>query len=229
MRLLNRSAGLVITLFVATTLLTGFTACAEKDVPVITPEKPQSQDLIGTWRGNYPRKGTIEQYGKNFNYNYAEQALTFNADGTGTCYKFLCNAAGEPVTLYGGAGDVVNGRFHYAVDKDGVITITRDGDGNSDNPKTWLLRFGADGLNGTDGTTPYQLQSADAKWQTYITNLEKEFRNSSGMFSSESQPSFLTDWQQCRTVRLSNTTRQGQYVARCQGGSQRNDQRVEKS
>ena len=65
-RLLNRSAWAAAALFVATTVLTGLTACAEKDVPAVTPDKQFSQDLVGKWLGSYPQKETIIKRYKHF-------------------------------------------------------------------------------------------------------------------------------------------------------------------
>lgn len=199
-RLLNRSAWAAAALFVATTVLTGLTACAEKDVPAVTPDKQFSQDLVGKWLGSYPQKETIIKHGIKHHIVKAEQVLTFNADGTGICSKILSNAANEPITLFGGSKNTRDGRFHYTVGKDSVITITRDGDGDASNPKTWQLRFGTEGLTGTDGITPYELRSADEEWQTYIAHQEERFNKTSGKFSAELNPSFLTNWQNCDTV-----------------------------
>ena len=121
-------------LFAATTVLTGLTACAEKDLPVyVTPESQMKQDLVGSWIAEYSQKGMVtiaagrQKYGVN-----AVQTLTFNDDGTGTCKKYICDAGGEAFSCFGGTGNPANGRFHYTVGKDSVITITRDGDGDAD-------------------------------------------------------------------------------------------------
>ncbi len=189
-------------LFAATTMMTVFTACAEKDLPGPSPQTLIKQDLIGTWYGSYAQQEMLTKYGVKHHIVKAEQVLTFNADGTGICSKILSNAANEPISLFGGSKNTLNGRFHYTVGKDSVITITRDGDGDASNPKTWKLRFGTEGLTGTDGTTPYELRSADEEWQTYIARQEERFSKTSGKFTAESNPSFLTDWQNCDTVYL---------------------------
>ena len=86
-----------MSLFAATTVLTGLTSCAEKDLPaIVTPESQMKQDLVGSWIAEYSQKGMVtiaagrQKYGVN-----AVQTLTFNADGTGTCKKFICDAGGE--------------------------------------------------------------------------------------------------------------------------------------
>jgi len=196
----HRSVWVTVVLFAATTMMTVFTACADKDLPVITPQSQMKQDLVGTWFGSYAQQETLTKYGLKHHIVKAEQALTFNADGTGICSKILSNAANEPITLFGGSKNTLNGRFHYVVGKDSVITITRDGDGDASNPKTWELRFGTEGLTGTDGITPYELRSADEEWQAYIASQEERFNKTSGKFSAESNPSFLTDWQNCEDV-----------------------------
>ena len=187
-------------LFAATTMMTVFTACAEKDLPGPSPQTLIKQDLVGTWFGSYAQEETLTKYGVKHYIVKAEQALTFNADGTGICSKILSNAANEPISLFGGSKNTRDGRFHYTVGKDSVITIIRDGDGDASNPKTWQLHFGTEGLTGTDGITPYELRSADEEWQTYIARQEERFNKTSGKFTAESNPSFLTDWQNCDTV-----------------------------
>ena len=66
----------------------------------------------------------------------AVQGLTFNADGTGTCYHYLCDVAGDPLSIYGGSMDAENGRFHFTVKDDSIVTIIRDGEGDGLHPKT---------------------------------------------------------------------------------------------
>ena len=200
--MIYRSVWAAAVLLAATTMMTVFTACAEKDLPGPSPQSQMKQELVGTWFGTYPQQETLTKYGLKHHIVKAEQALTFNADGTGTCSKILTNAANEPITLFGGSKNTRNGRFHYTVGNDSVITITRDGDGDASNPKTWKLRFGIEGLTGTDGITPYELRSADEKWQAYIASQEELFNKTSGKFSAESNPSFLTDWQNCEDVYL---------------------------
>jgi hypothetical protein len=200
--MIYRSVWAAAVLLAATTMMTVFTACAEKDLPGPSPQSQMKQELVGTWFGTYPQQETLTKYGLKHHIVKAEQALTFNADGTGTCSKILTNAANEPITLFGGSKNTRNGRFHYTVGNDSVITITRDGDGDASNPKTWKLRFGIEGLTGTDGITPYELRSADEKWQAYIASQEELFNKTTGKFSAESNPSFLTDWQNCEDVYL---------------------------
>ena len=191
-------------LFAATTVLTGLTSCAEKDLPaVVTPESLIQQDLVGSWIAEYSQKGMVtvaagrQRYGIN-----AVQTLTFNADGTGTCKKFICDAGGEAFSCFGGTGNPANGRFHYTVGKDSVITITRDGDGDASNPKTWKLTFGANGLKGTDGTSDYEMVSVTEGWKNYIARLEGEYlkRYRSGFQANMTDTTFLTHWEDYDTI-----------------------------
>lgn len=191
-------------LFAATTVLTGLTACAEKDLPaVVTPESQMKQDLVGSWIAEYSQKGMVtvaagrQRYGIN-----AVQTLTFNADGTGTCKKFICDAGGEAFSCFGGTGNPANGRFHYTVGKDSVITITRDGDGDASNPKTWKLTFGANGLKGTDGTSDYEMVSVTEGWKNYIARLEGEYlkRYRTGFQANMTDTTFLTHWEDYDTI-----------------------------
>ena len=191
-------------LFAATTVLTGLTSCAEKDLPaVVTPESKMKQDLVGSWIAEYSQKGMVtiaanrQKYGVN-----AVQTLTFNDDGTGTCKKYICDAGGEAFSCFGGTGNPANGRFHYTVGKDSVITITRDGDGDASNPKTWQLHFGANGLKGTDGTTAYEMISATEGWKDYIARLEEEYnkRYRTGFQVNGTDTSFVTHWEDYRKI-----------------------------
>ena len=191
----------VTALFVATVMTMGLAACSDDDSTSSTsgPGGQLASDLVGTWLSSYSQKGSLSTgKGGTVDYIKAVQAMTFNSDGTGICWKFLCDMTGEPVSLFGGEGDAINGRFHYSVGADSTITIIRDGDGNNANPKTWTLRAGKDGLDGTDGTTTYQLHSANAEWQAYVTGLEEEYR--SGGNAENFNDQFLTDWQNCKMV-----------------------------
>lgn len=186
-------------LFVAATVAAGFTACTDDDDVNTTPGGRMAGELVGTWLSSYGQKGTVAKTdGKTTHYIKAVQALQFNNDGTGTCWHFLCDIKGEPVSLFGGAGDASNGRFRYTVSEDSTITINRVGDGDGANPKTWTLRMGADGLSGSDGATEYLMNSADSGWQEYIAGLEEDFRTG----ANADKPDFLTNWQECKTVRI---------------------------
>ena len=185
-------------LFAATTVLTGLTSCAEKDLPaIVTPESKMKQDLVGSWIAEYSQTGMVAMAnGHKRNAVSAVQTLTFNEDGTGTCTKYICDAAGEPFSCFGDTNSP-NGRFHYTVGKDSVITITRDGDGNASNPKTWQLHFGTNGLKGTDGTTDYEMFSATEGWKAYIGRLEKVYNKKfrGKLQASGRDTTFLTDWE----------------------------------
>ena len=85
--------------------------------------------------------------GKRLYANKEVHAFQFNEDGTGMCYKFLCNVAGEPIDIYGGLKDKENGRFTYTTNADSTITITRVGPGNDNNPKRWQAVLTRDGLS----------------------------------------------------------------------------------
>lgn len=185
--------------FLVATLSAGVISCKDEDGA--DPNSRLAAGLVGTWFGSYSQTGTLTtDNGQEASYIKAVQALTFNSDGTGTCWKFLCDIMGQPVSLYGGAGDALNGRFHYTVGKDSVITITRDGDGNGGNPKTWQLSVGTQALTGADGSAGYQLLAADSDWRDYIASMEADFR--SGSNANDDEPNFLTDWQNVKTVRI---------------------------
>ena len=200
-------------LFAATTVLTGLTSCAEKDLPASTSEIQMRQDLVGSWISEYSQKGMATMANGHQRYGIsAVQALTFNADGTGTCAKYICDVAGEPFSRF---GDAANGKFHYAIGKDSVITLTRDGDGNASNPKTWKLTFGANGLKGTDGTTEYEMISATEGWKAYIGRLEKVYNKKfrGKLQASGRDTTFLTDWETYREIELSGLKEgQAQYL-----------------
>lgn len=194
-------------LFAATTVLTGLTSCAEKDLPaIVTPESQMKQDLVGSWIAEYSQKGMVtiaagrQKYGVN-----AVQTLTFNDDGTGTCKKYICDAGGEAFSCFGGTGNPANGRFHYTVGKDSVITLTRDGDGDASNPKTWKLTFGANGLKGTDGTSDYEMVSVTEGWKNYLTRLEEGYlkKYRTGFQANGTDTTFLTHWEDYDRIDIS--------------------------
>ena len=208
-RFIPKSIRVAATLLAVMTLSVGFVACSDNDSVNPTPSGQLAKDLIGTWLSSYSQQGTLTTArGESKNYIKAVQAVTFKADGTGTCWKFLCDLTGEPVSLFGGEGDAKNGHFHYTVGKDSVITITRDGDGNADNPKRWELKAGSGLLDGNDGAINYQLQSADADWQAYIADLEEDFRSGG---NAAAGADFLTDWQNVKMVRIEGIAAQ-QYT-----------------
>ena len=189
----------------AVVLTLSFSACSDKDID--SPDGPGGgvpRELVGTWFGEYASKGEITHTSPGNREGYyvrAVQGLTFNADGTGTCYKYLCDVAGDAISIYGGNMDETNGRFHFTVKDDSIVTITRDGDGNAENPKTWTLINGSQGIRGADGATDFLMQTATDAQQGYLTKWEEELRN--GGNDDESETSFLRNWENAKTVTLS--------------------------
>ena len=184
-------------------LSAGFSACSDKDVTATESGGVPAQ-LIGTWYGDYSSQGEITKSAPGTRegiFVRAVQGLTFNADGTGTCYKYLCNVAGDPISIYGGSMDPQNGQFHFTVKDDSIVTIVRDGDGDSQHPKTWTVVNGLNGLRGTDGTTEYSLQTATAEHQAWLSDWEQMLRR--GANNDESPKDFLRNWENAETVCLS--------------------------
>ena len=196
-----------VSAFMMTVVLSvGFSACSDKDVTA--PDIPGGggipAQLIGTWYGDYSSQGEITESAPGTRegvYVRAVQGLKFNADGTGTCYKYLCDLAGDPISIYGGSMDPQNGQFHFTVKDDSVVTIVRDGEGDSQHPKTWMVVNGRNGLRGTDGATEYSMQTATAEQQGWLSDWEQLLRR--GANNDESSDDFLRGWENAETVCLS--------------------------
>ncbi len=189
-------------------LSAGLVGCSDKDVD--SPDGPGGGgipgQLIGTWYGDYSSRGKITKAAPGSRTGYyvrAVEGLTFNADGTGTFYQYLCNVAGDPISIYGGTMDAQNGQFHFTVKDDSIITIVRDGEGDAVHPKTWQVINGWNGIRGIDGTTAYNMQTATAEEQGYLTGWEKLLRAGSND-DPEEMADFLNNWEKAQTVNLSN-------------------------
>ena len=189
-------------------LSAGIIGCSDKDV-----DSPNGGaggggipgQLIGTWYGDYASQGKITTPAPGSRKGYyvrTVEGLTFNADGTGTCYQYLCNVAGDPISIYGGSMDAQNGQFHFTVKDDSIVTIVRDGDGDALHPKTWQVINGSNGIRGTDGTTAYSMQTASAEEQGYLTGWEKLLRTG-GNDDPEEMADFLNNWEKAQAVNLS--------------------------
>lgn len=202
----NDATKAIKALVLTAVLSAGFSACSDKDVTA--PDIPGGggipAQLIGTWYGDYSSQGEITESAPGTRegvYVRAVQGLKFNADGTGTCYKYLCNVAGDPISIYGGSMDPQNGQFHFTVKDDSVVTIVRDGEGDSQHPKTWMVVNGRNGLRGTDGATEYSMQTATAEQQGWLSDWEQLLRR--GANNDESSDDFLRGWENAETVCLS--------------------------
>lgn len=197
---------------VAAMLTMCFAACSEKNEDNgSSNNNPLSGTLVGSWYGEYATVGETTQGTNSIAGTYikAVQGLTFNADGTGTCTKFLCNVASEPLSIYGGQMDQSNGRFHYKSNADGTINITRDGDGDKANPKTWTMKLADGVLSGTDGGTAFQLKTADEYQKAALADWEKILRD--GGNADKNNNSFLTDWPRTEKVYI-NGISEPQYL-----------------
>ena len=203
----SNMAQAICTCMLVCVLSTGLMGCSDK---LDSPNGPGSGgipgQLIGTWYGDYSSRGKITAAAPGSRTGYyvrAVEGLTFNADGTGTCYQYLCNVAGDPISIYGGSMDAQNGQFHYTVKDDSIITITRDGEGDATHPKTWQVINGWNGIRGNDGSTAYNMQTATAEEQGYLTDWEKLLR-AGGNDDPGEMADFLNNWEKAQTVNMSN-------------------------
>ena len=199
-------AQVIFTCMLVCILSVGLIGCSDKDVE--TTNGPGGGaipgELIGTWYGDYSSQGKITTAAPGIRTGYyvrAVQGLKFNADGTGTCYQYLCNVAGDPISIYGGSMDAQNGQFHYTVKDDSIVTITRDGDGDAMHPKTWQVINGSNGLRGTDGSNEYSMKTATTEEQGYLGNWEKVLRAGT---NDEEIADFLNNWEKAESVNLSS-------------------------
>lgn len=161
------------------------TACADKDLnPIDTKSWDAgkiSGSVVGTWYGEADADDVYtipsgKHAGKKIYANKEVQAFQFNDDGTGTCYRFLVNVAGEPIDMFGGRLDKQNGRFNYTTNADSTITITRVGQGNSKNPKTWQAALTTDGLSMKYGTQQFKMDAPEDWEKEILTTYEDKLR-----------------------------------------------------
>ncbi len=180
-------------------MIASLVSCSDSNIESITPgSNPLAASLTGSWYGEYSADGETTAGANSIAGTYikAVQGLEFKEDGTGTYAKFLCNVANEPLSIFGGAMDQTNGRFHYTSNADGTVTITLDGNGNSDNPKKWTMKFADGSLSGTNGGATYQLTTADDDRKAMLANWEETLRSG----GNSEEKSFLKDWENCETV-----------------------------
>lgn len=201
---MKKKQGLLLSLLVFMVTAT-LLSCSDENIESSSPNNnPLATSLVGNWIGEYSAQGETTQ-GTNSvagTYIKAVQGLEFKADGTGTYAKFLCNVASEPLSIFGGAMDQTNGRFHYTSDTNGTVSIILDGDGNNDNPKKWTLKYSEGGLSGTDGSTAYQLKTADENQKNMLADWEETLRSG----GNSGEKSFLKDWQNCKEVYVNGLT-----------------------
>ena len=186
-------------------------------------------DIVGTWYGEEEADDVFtipsgKYAGKKIYANKEVQAFQFNADGTGMCYKFLCNVAGEPIDLFGGRLDTENGRFTYTTNADSTITLTRIGNGNAKNPKVWQAVLTKEGLKAKYGTQQFQMADPLDFEKAHLITWEDKLRaryiqQMAETRADDSQTtkidtvwfyedewydnSFLTDWWHQRDMELS--------------------------
>lgn len=182
---MKKKKSFLLTGAIALTAMVLNTACADKDLNPIDYQSWDAGkiagDVTGVWYGETENDDVITVpsgtfAGKRLYANKEVHAFQFNEDGTGTCYKFLCNVAGEPIDIYGGLKDKKNGRFTYTTNKDSTITITRVGSGNSDNPKTWKAVLTKDGLSTLYGNLQLKMD-VPVDWElAHLTKWEDMLR-----------------------------------------------------
>ena len=149
--------------------------------------------VAGTWWGEYDHRENVTlDNGKTLRGVKEVQGYKFNKDGTGTCYKYLINTAFEPIAIYGGSMDDKNGSFTWTTKEDSTITITRTGDGDGKNPKTWTAALTKDGLKVLFGSQEFTSDTANDEEEEALTDWEKKLREGSN--SDLADDSFLTDW-----------------------------------
>ena len=184
----------------ATTLV----SCTDDDNVAQQPTDKVRAQLVGTWYGEYATAGEITSSAAGSIpgfYIKTVQGLEFKSDGTGICYQYLCNVAGEPLSIYGGTQDTANGQFKYTVGEDSSITITRVGEGDATHPKTWRLAYDAEGLCGTDGEKAYVMHPSKEWQQNNLTAWEVALRSGSNVDATDK--SFINNWENLQSVELS--------------------------
>ncbi len=209
---------------IALTAMALNTACSERDInPVVDNQSWDvgkiAGEVVGTWYGEYPSDQTVVAHGGKFNgktlYGNKEvQGYVFNSDGTGICYNYLCNVAGEAIDMFGGQLDSRNGRFTYTTNADSTITITRVGQGNANNPKTWQAALTQDGLKILYGPESFTMNMPKDWKRAQLTDWENKLRPVKARTRADIDTvwvsdhewydeSFLTDWWHQGSMELS--------------------------
>ncbi len=158
--------------------------------------------VAGTWWGTHSSDATVTIEGTTLYGEKDAHAYVFKSDGTGTVYKYLVNVAGEPIAIYGGSMDAQNGAFTYTTNADSTITITRTGNGDSDNPKTWKAALTKDGLKVLFGSQQFGMNTATDYQEENITEWEKKLRTGSN--EEIVNESFLTNWMEVEQIELAD-------------------------
>ena len=223
--MMKTTRSFLLTGAIALTAMALNTACSERDINPVVDNTPSwdaakiSGDVVGMWYGESRSDATVKAHGGKYDgrtlYGNKEvQAFQFNPDGTGICYEFLCNVAGEAIDMFGGMKDTRNGRFTYTTNPDSTITITRVGDGNVTNPKQWQAFLTKDGLQAKYGgkvfsmIDPNDWRRADlVKWEENLRPTKAATRaDVDTVWVSNHEwydESFLTDWWHQGSMELS--------------------------
>ena len=200
---MRKARNLLFTMAIALGIISLSYSCSEKDInPIPWDNGKIPGSVVGTWYGDYGSDAIFSipsgRYtGKRLYGNKEVNGFQFNEDGTGICYNYLCNVAGEAINMFGGSMDNQNGRFTYVYNPDSTITITRVGDGNASNPKVWQAALTEEGLRIMYGNNKFTMNKPRTWEQEELVGWEKKLRkgaNGDDVYDEVYDSSFLNSW-----------------------------------
>ena len=147
------------------------TACAvERDNAVWN--NPLGDKIYGLWYADYQESGIVGV--DKTPYSRVVQAVKFNADGTGTWWKFMFKAddASNPVDLYGGN---FSGTFDYSVAADGTIRAKRRGEA-TDGPMALVFHYQDGAITFGDGGAAQTMKTAPENYDNLLLTLENSMK-----------------------------------------------------
>ena len=133
---------------------------------------PLGDKIYGLWYADYQESGIVGV--DKPPYSRVVQAVKFNADGTGTWWKFMFKAddASKPLWLNGGRFPV-NGTFDYSVAADGTIRAKRRGEKNLDgSPMTLVFHYQDGAITFGDDGAAQTMQPAPKDYDNLLLALE---------------------------------------------------------
>lgn len=145
------------------------TSCSEKDNPVVVPEtneKPQSEQLVGTWYCECKAEGTIGE-GDNAQH-YDKVVMIVFWSNSGFWLRIPMNGD-TPVKLN---VDKFGGQFSYTIADDGTIRVTMDSPfmGNANNGEV-VMHYSKGHLKGFSGYENFDMTLATDEQKDYGNQL----------------------------------------------------------
>ena len=174
-------------LVAAVCVMTGLSACSEKDNP---SDVSFGDELVGAWFAEADWFGTIEDVETPFTKTV--QGYEFRADGTGTWHKVYVTAGYD--ILHSLTTD-----FHYFVSSDGWIRVKLDDTNGT--PAEWNLTMQDGQLKLEDDTPDMNVTTEDDEPLLMLSPATRSQIDFTKGFLTEDLR-FLANWENCETVRV---------------------------